>query len=321
MAGIEKDLTIELPMDAPANISLLEIRDVSVGAQNLVIDGNNVGGSIGVQIGGSNSSDSSITRCSIQSLANGVRRCGSNANVSRNVFQNIDEYAVFISSPGGLFGCGVGDEIIVGPSGDDDLGDGTSESPYLTIAKGLEVAGSMATENEPVAVLVDTGTYAEAVTLEPGIRLEGAGGNRPIIKPESAQLLGGRPVVEAANGATIRSFEIELPDSAPTSSILVQIQNVNTYVNRVDFDGRAIPNALGASVSGIVSSESLISDCTFSNLDTGVRILDSGIQVTRSIFDRILGDALFVVELDFSEVAPDLGEFNFFKNVVGNFIT
>jgi hypothetical protein len=92
------NLTITQPAGTLDDTFLVQIDDVEAHLTRVVLDGASNGDSTGVIISGAGSSDSTIQRCTIRALTNGVHAIGSGVKIRGNFFEFINNgNAIFIA--------------------------------------------------------------------------------------------------------------------------------------------------------------------------------------------------------------------------------
>jgi len=120
----------------------------------------------------------------------------------------------------------------------------------------------------------------------------------PFVTVEPANLDGGRihirpsttgtsPVIRAAAYSTLRGVVVR-PALAPDQArALLEVNNVPFTVEGVTFDGLLRQNSTGIDISGLASSDSLITQSQFLNLGTGIRSTNSAVAVSDNTFQNI----------------------------------
>ena len=92
---------------------------------------------------------------------------------------------------GGAFAPASSKTIYVTKYGNDTTGNGSFDTPYLTLTKAIEAAVLIASAVNPVAIMMSSGVYTEdnsvgplEITIE-GVSIVGASPNSVIIKPST----------------------------------------------------------------------------------------------------------------------------------------
>lgn len=94
-----RDLSIELPINAPANAVIILVEDVAMTIENTLLNGRDVTGSIGVSILSARSSGSVLRDSIVKRVDYGVRAVETQAIITRNRFEDIRFDAVFVRAP------------------------------------------------------------------------------------------------------------------------------------------------------------------------------------------------------------------------------
>ena len=115
--NVLRNLTIEIESGAPQSVALLKVIDVPIEAENVVFNGRNRPGSIGVDISSLGSSDSFFAECRFTRLENGVFAVDTSANFTRNTFDDIQGTAVFVRPPDGVGGAAAERNPLFGDQG------------------------------------------------------------------------------------------------------------------------------------------------------------------------------------------------------------
>jgi len=118
------------------------------------------------------------------------------------------------------------------------------------------------------------------VTLEPA----NPDGGRVHIRPSAA---GATPVIRAAAYSTLRGVVVRPALEPDQARPLLEVNNVPFTVELVTFDGLLRQNSTGIDISGLNSSESLITQSQFLNLGTGIRSTNSAVAVSDNTFQNI----------------------------------
>ena len=231
------------------------------------------------------------------------------------------------------------DDIFVSDEGSDSVSnEGTEDEPWHTVPYAVSVAAPFASADNPITVNLAPGIYSDQVVLEPYVFIKGSDPNNPastVIEYFDANDPAGpnqHVVVVGAEGAGVQDLLITVPDGLITEPVvLLKIDNVAMEVNNVVLDGNDNPDSTGIVAIGTSSSDSIIRNSTIQHVNVGLSATDSGIKVTRTLFDSVLGDAVVVEEpatkLDGDTPTPLLGAagtlttgLNRFRNITGAFV-
>ena len=219
-------------------------------------------------------------------------------------------------------------DVYVSPNGNNGTGDGSEGDPWLTIAHAMSQVSEYATATRPVTIHVATGTYDEKVVLSPHIRIVGSGTETTVIQHFSEDDALHYAVI-AAEDTAISNCTITVPDVYGAIITLLRIQDVKMVVSNVILDGAYNQFCAGALVSGIGSNDSVIKNSDLVNMQDGIWAVDSGVNITRDLFDNIWRHAVFVLAPSSKAAGetPLLGSddhatsgFNRFGSVYGNYI-
>jgi len=221
-------------------------------------------------------------------------------------------------------------EIFVSPDGD-NRNAGTEEEPLLDILT-AQCRVSSSAEN-PATIHLAPGTYSEEVVLCDYVSLIGTDPDTTILQFFSEEDTD-HFVLEAAEGAVIEGIQITTPE--PTNEVvdLLRIRNVSATVENVTFDGKDNRNSFGITVSGVQSSDTVVMDCLFRRIGSGVQALETHAEFRSNTFESVREDAVFIrppAKSRFgSPPASDVPLFgddsiegsgdNTFDTVLGNFI-
>jgi len=93
------NMTLRLPIDAPVGSTLVFVSNVSVTLEDCELNGSDVSGSVGINILSRGSDNTTVTRCVMRRLNDGIRAVESRANITRNQFEFINNDALFVSNP------------------------------------------------------------------------------------------------------------------------------------------------------------------------------------------------------------------------------
>jgi len=174
-------------------------------------------------------------------------------------------------------------------------GAGTPSDPWTSVWHAMAAASiytAYGIYEKPISVHLAAGTYEEPVSLVPNVTLEGAGQEVTVLSSYQPSPEGHIGVLGADN-AGLRSLTVTMPGVYPTVSTLLWIDNVNMMVEDVAFDANLNRYSTGILISGTGSSESVIRDCAFRELENGIWAVNSGVNITANHFEDILSDAVF----------------------------
>lgn len=218
----------------------------------------------------------------------------------------------------------------VSPNGTDSEGSGRWDGPWTTIQHAVTVA-AIYSDYRPSAIHLGPGTYEEQVNLVPNISISGAGTEETTIQYFEASA-DSHAVVYAAENSGLSDCTVTVPVFTAEVVTLVLVEDVSISMERVAFDGRFNPRVTGVFVSGSGSSSSGVHDSAFRNLDKGIWAINSGISISRNIFENILGVAVFISpSFDKDGVGddvPQMGDLggisshgiNLFRNIPGDLV-
>ncbi|MBI2435657.1 MAG: carboxypeptidase regulatory-like domain-containing protein [Candidatus Hydrogenedentes bacterium] len=162
----------------------------------------------------------------------------------------------------------------VAPDGTDTAKAGGLETPWASIAFAIQQSG--ATPDNPARILLADGLYNENVALVPGVHLRGLGG--------AAVIVG---AVAGADATDLSNLEIR---AGAAESVLLEMNDVTMHLSRVVFRGDTARTATGILVDGTAPCDSVIENCTFTSLRTGLDVAASIPLIRRCTFtDLIIG--------------------------------
>jgi len=197
-------------------------------------------------------------------------------------------------------------EVFVATTGSDDTGDGTEESPWLTITMAMFSASTFAYQTHPVTVNVAEGVYDELVTFVPYVTVKGADPLGTVIEHFESWEDQHFVVLGAAN-TKLEDCTVTVPGLVADVVVLVHVDDVPMELSGVILDGGFCPFSLGVQITGPGSSGSSIHDCWIRNLNDGVWAVDSGVTLARNVFETIFRYAVFVLPPETKE-GGTLGE-------------
>ncbi len=217
--------------------------------------------------------------------------------------------------------------------GNDATGTGTSGNPWASIGKAMAAVSSYS-PLKPVTIHLKAGIYNEPVVFAQNVTLIGADAAAPEATVIQHFDIGDAEhiVVTAARDTRLQDCTLTFPGAHAAEVVLLRINGVVMEVSNVVFDGRFNQSATGILVFGENSSNSVIRDSVLMRMRDGIWAVDSGINVTRNVFDQITNDAVFVLlpeskqgeagltPLLGSTGAVDSSGFNQFGEIEGLFI-
>jgi hypothetical protein len=224
-------------------------------------------------------------------------------------------------------------DVYVSPTGNNDTGLGTDASPWQTIAFAMSEVAPYATTGHPVTIHMKPGIYNEKVVFSPNITVTGSNPANPATAViQYREDLNNFRIVTAAANTALKNCTVKIDGSVTGNVELLRIEDVSIGVLNVVIDGVQNANAIGIAISGIPSSDTVVRDCSILRLREGIRAVNSGAVITRSLFDNIQGTAL-LIELPTGKAddeirTPQLGTtangdetgFNQFRSVNGMFV-
>jgi hypothetical protein len=220
-------------------------------------------------------------------------------------------------------------DFYVSVDGNNTTGDGSLESPWKTINWALYYAEE-ATPSFPVTIHVGAGTFEEKLQLRPYTTIQGAGQTATIIQyynPGDAENV----VIESAAFTGLYDCTVTFPGIVSDVAVLLRVQDVSMKVERVTFDGKDQLFTIGAQFYGSGTLDSIVRHCLFYRIQYGLQSVEAQPIVTRSNFQNIRDDAIFIREPEATNKAgantPILGTLtdestglNSFEGIGGKFI-
>lgn len=178
----------------------------------------------------------------------------------------------------------------VATDGDDIIGDGSSSSPWRTVAHATELLEG--TEQHPVLVRVYPGVYEEGeLILSPWLTVAGI----EMAAQEVVQITGAVFAAEGAGLKDLTVLESSPPEPAQQAPLLtLHAPMVVQNVAFVGADG-SLATAIVASGAG---QASLVEGCIFESLQTGIEILGGAPVIRRCTFFNISGSAIRVSDVE-----------------------
>lgn len=216
-------------------------------------------------------------------------------------------------------------------NGVDETGTGAEDAPWKTIAYAFSRIPE-ATAAWPVTVYLSAGTFNERVVLPPHTRLVGESADTTSILYGTGEITTFYTIT-AGEDTELRDLTVGFSEYMLFAAGLLRVDNVNARISNVRFNGLHNPASSGVFVTGEGSSQSDIRYCQFLDLQYGVYAIDTAVNITRNVFDDILGGATYVrppskAKLDAPMATPLLGKadnsansgFNRFRNIRGFFV-
>ena len=196
-------------------------------------------------------------------------------------------------------------------------GTGTEEDPFTSIARAMAEAATYATDDYVVTVQLSAETYTEAVAFAPHVALRGADPSdrgATVIEPALAQVqANGDRAILAAENTVLANLTVVLQLTDVSDFRLLSIDGVKMSVFNVAFDGSNLQGTVGISIINLGSSATVVQDCLIRQCEYGVRALETGARITRTRFETIQEDALFVQRPsddkgEEADVVPNMGD-------------
>ena len=178
----------------------------------------------------------------------------------------------------------------VATDGDDIIGDGSSSSPWRTVAHATELLEG--TEQHPVLVRVYPGVYEEGeLILSPWLTVAGI----EMAAQEVVQITGAVFAAEGAGLKDLTVLESSPPEPAQQAPLLTL--DAPMVVQNVAFVGADASLATAIVASG-AGQASLVEGCIFESLQTGIEILGGAPLIRRCTFFNISGSAIRVSDVE-----------------------
>ena len=180
----------------------------------------------------------------------------------------------------------------VDPTGSDDTGDGSQDFPWRTITFAMASVPE-AIPSFPVTIHVGAGTYDETVAFRKHTTLVGAGADHTTIQhyePSDDEHV----VIVAAEGAGLRDCTVALPSAVTEAVELLRVTDVAVDVQGVTFNGMNGTNTVAVFITGADSSDSVVRYSVIKRVEYGVYAVNSGVNVTRSLFEDIREVGVFI---------------------------
>ena len=164
--------------------------------------------------------------------------------------------------------------------GSDDPDNGTEADPWLTISYALGQVSP--TVNSPVTLLALEGTYVETVVLKPGIHLVGEDADKTKING----------FVVGAEQCVLRDLGIIEPNAGTGNGALLRMNSVAMRLRDVTLLGNTTSMSKGIMAQGPNPAASIITDCLFDRLQSGIEVYGGIPAIRRCLFTNISGNAI-----------------------------
>jgi len=205
-----RNVTIELPPDAPEGTVLVQIAGVRMVLQRAALDGGGAPGAIGIDASGPGSSESLVSHSIIERVHIGLRTEDSGLNVTRNAFRDVALHAVIVQAPEWKSS----GEVPATPL----LGD-FARMEETGVNTFRNIGGLFVQNQTDVEVQAQVNNWGPTEEEEVAARMEGSVNFEPILK---GPVLGSSifvTVVDAETGAAINNATVSLePPSLPPLS-------------------------------------------------------------------------------------------------------
>ncbi len=165
--------------------------------------------------------------------------------------------------------------IYVALNGNDTTGNGSQDSPYLTLQKAITIANSISSASSPVTIIIYPGVYTEnntaSLTITAlGITISGTSSSSSIIKPS----VGNQPLISSGVSFQINNLTL-LCSIASTSSALYLFGSANNSI--IQSVNIRLFN-IGCNLAG-TSSTYLVKSCVFRDNTTAIQAVDNKIVI------------------------------------------
>lgn len=181
--------------------------------------------------------------------------------------------------------------LFVSTNGSDD-GDGSIDAPLRTIA--AAIAQGNPSLGSPLRVVLASGLYEEDVVLRPGLTLTGE-------VDGSVRIEG---TVLGANSSALEQLELA---AFTDDEFLLDMNDVSMRVRMVRFVGDVSIPATGIIVEGLSTGGSVIEDCVFIGLSTGIDVQGGMPLVRRCSFEALSVAGVLVRDGSLLSGSPALG--------------
>ena len=164
--------------------------------------------------------------------------------------------------------------IYVAKYGNDTTGNGSFDTPYLTVAKAIDIANGIASAANPIAIVISSGIYTEDNSSGPliitvaGISITGISSSSVIIKPNTPA----NDLLLVNNTVRIANVTFE-SDSPLATGISLAAGNLSVFVNM------HVKNFLvGMNFAGGASESYGLNACFFVNNGTALTINNTRVE-------------------------------------------
>lgn len=185
--------------------------------------------------------------------------------------------------------------VYVSPNGQDAATAGTVDLPFQTLSFALSRLAPASVA--PARIVLFSGTYNESFTMKPFLTIAGA--------LDSAVRIVGNVI--GAGDSALENLELA---SEAKAGALLRMNGVAMGVNRVAFLGEANRTSTGIEVTGLSPSASVITDCLFQNLDTGVDIHGAVPLIRRCLFEDLARNGVRIRASALLDGTNSLGDAN-----------
>ncbi len=187
------------------------------------------------------------------------------------------------------------DVFVDAVNGSDATGAGTSFDPWQTISRATETVTASA--SIPININVAPGTYEEQVILGDYESLIGADSTTSTLHSTLQYfdpLSSDNFVIESGDQCVIMGLTFTTPETTNEIVDLLRIRNVSAQIRDVIFDGKDNRNSFGVFVSGTGSSGTLVRNCLFRRIGSGVQAVETTAEFRNNQFKNVREDAVFV---------------------------
>ncbi len=211
-------------------------------------------------------------------------------DTDRDGIPNLDEYlqGTSPSNPGSPYSSGV---FYVGPNGVDAAGHGTLALPWATIGYAMNQVSPGPAGGARIILL--EGAYGENVILKPRVALAGEADG-------AVRLIGS---VTGAAGSALEHLMLEAGQGV---EYLLDMNDVAMRVTGVTFVGTGVET--GLLVDGAAPVNSVIEQCTFTDLSVGIDIGQEIPSIRRNVFQDISTSAIIVRATEAPVTGGSLGQ-------------
>ncbi|HEO72324.1 MAG TPA: carboxypeptidase regulatory-like domain-containing protein [Candidatus Hydrogenedentes bacterium] len=166
--------------------------------------------------------------------------------------------------------------------GSDVAGDGSRANPWRSICFALSETARLPSRH--VTLLIGRGEFEEDVVLRPNVEVRGASERGTIIR--------GRVI--GANNTLLKGLAIhEALATKNGNAPLLTMNDVRMTIDHVVVQGSAAKTSIGIEIRGNAPGASLITDCTMTQLKTGIVIYGAVPLIRRCRFVDVAEDGIF----------------------------